>query len=493
VEFPPKLLAHVKAIQQNPPPDLDEKTRKNLNRLTVYAIDDKYTKEVDDGISAEPMPNGRIRVWIHVADATRWVQLGTPLEEEARLRTSSAYLPTEVISMFPMELSQWKLSLLEQQPSCAISVMAVLGPEGQIEEYWIGPSTVTVAKRLTEHQATQLLIKSPDEHPGLGLLLEAGERRARLREKNGAITISLPEVTVDVLFHKSMPGAAYAGGEKESGGDDDTDDGDARAAAVAMEAALQEEPHGESKGARSANLARAVGAASIKNLQLRSHDSRSPVRSLVAEMMILSGELVAGYGTTNNLALPFRSQDAPMLPGPAVLNKIPDGVCRQIAIRSVMTRSKMATEPSRHASLALDSYVQFSSPIRRYTDLLAHYQVKAHLRGAPPPLTKEEMEARLKESIETTQTVNQVQRNSEKFWHIYYYSVQDAAVRFPATVVKWVKQDAGQAMVLLEDTRMEHKLKLDKGTKLGAVLSLRVQEADPHREVLSFAIDAAKK
>ena len=88
-----------------PPPDLDAGTRRDLTHLTVYAIDDEGTREVDDGVSAEPMPDGRVKVWIHIADATRFVHLGSPLEEEARRRSSSCYLPDRVVSMFPLDMA----------------------------------------------------------------------------------------------------------------------------------------------------------------------------------------------------------------------------------------------------------------------------------------------------------------------------------------------------------------------------------------------------
>src|SRR5213080_839943 len=84
-------------------------------------------------------------------------------------------------------------------------------------------------------------------------------------------------------------------------------------------------------------------------------------------------------GSRAGLALPYRGQAVPVLPTEEEMAGIPEGVCRAIAVRNRMTRSVVSTDPAtaRHAALGLPAYVQFTSPIRRYADLLAHYQVCA--------------------------------------------------------------------------------------------------------------------
>lgn len=102
----------------------------------------------------------------------------------------------------------------------------------------------------------------------------------------------------------------------------------------------------------------------------------SAARMLVAEMMILAGEAVAQLGAEASLPLPFRGQEAPQLPPEAVLSALPEGPCKGFALRKCMTRSVVSPQPVRHASLALDAYVQVTSPIRRYTDIIAHFNLK---------------------------------------------------------------------------------------------------------------------
>lgn len=102
----------------------------------------------------------------------------------------------------------------------------------------------------------------------------------------------------------------------------------------------------------------------------------SAARMLVAEMMILAGEAVGKLGASTGLPLPYRGQDAPRLPAEGVIESLPEGPCKGFALRRCMTRSVVSATPVRHASLALDAYVQVTSPIRRYTDLVAHFNLK---------------------------------------------------------------------------------------------------------------------
>lgn len=102
----------------------------------------------------------------------------------------------------------------------------------------------------------------------------------------------------------------------------------------------------------------------------------SAARMLVAEMMILAGEAIGQFGAAASLPLPYRGQDAPKLPPDEVINALPEGPCKGFALRKCMTRSSVAPTPVPHASLALGAYVQVTSPIRRYTDMIAHFNLK---------------------------------------------------------------------------------------------------------------------
>ena len=123
----------------------------------------------------------------------------------------------------------------------------------------------------------------------------------------------------------------------------------------------------------------------------------SVARRMIAEAAIAANEAVATFGAARGLPLPYRGQPAPVEAadsggddedaayGGATV-PVPHGLCAAAALRSTMARSTLSTDaPARHAGLGLAAYTQATSPIRRYADLVAHWQVKAVLRGEEPP------------------------------------------------------------------------------------------------------------
>lgn len=103
----------------------------DLTELKIYTIDSEDAGEIDDGLSAERLPDGRIKVWIHVADPTRWVPPMHILDKEAKRRSTSIYLPSETISMFPMELASTVMSLRQGFETCAVSVSIIFRLDGR--------------------------------------------------------------------------------------------------------------------------------------------------------------------------------------------------------------------------------------------------------------------------------------------------------------------------------------------------------------------------
>ncbi len=110
--FPDAVEREAQAVLASPPHDTCSAIRVDLTRLRCYTIDDQGTVEVDDGLSVEALGEeegggeaGRCRVWVHVADPTRWLAPGSQLLEEARLRARSLYFPWGNVPMFPRSLS----------------------------------------------------------------------------------------------------------------------------------------------------------------------------------------------------------------------------------------------------------------------------------------------------------------------------------------------------------------------------------------------------
>ncbi len=420
VQFPPKVLEVVHQRLLSPPPDLDS-DRLDLTHLKVYTIDDESTREIDDGLSLEYLPDGTQQLWIHIADPSRWLEPGDELDLEARRRSTTLYLPTGMVPMFPAELATGPMSLVQGKVCCALSFGVVLDSTGAIQDYRIHPSLIKATYRLTYDDVDEMLELGVTAESELETIAQWAKRRQEWRQSQGAISIHMPESSIKV-----------------------SDD----------EIIIQ-----------------------VLN--------DSPARQLVAEMMILAGEVAARYGQTHNLPLPFRYQPQPELPPEEELLLLPAGPVRACAIRRCMPRSEIGITPARHASLGLDTYTQVTSPIRRYSDLLAHFQIKAHLRGEPLPFSVEEMKE-LTMSISTTvQEATLVERQTNKYWGLEFLR-RNADEIWQALMLRWLREHENLGLILLEDLGIELPMRFSRPISPGDRLEIKVLHANPRQEFIQF-------
>jgi len=405
----------------SPPPDRDT-NRRDLTHLKVYTIDDESTREIDDGLSVEYLPEGGHRLWIHIADPTRWLVPGDDLDLEARRRATTVYLPTGSIPMFPDELATGPMSLVQGQLCCAMSFGVILAEDGSVESFEICPSTVKPTYRLTYEDVDEMLSLGIEAEAELEVLDRAARSRAQWRRSQGAIRIDMPEAAIKVK-------------------DDEID---------------------------------------IYVLD----SSRS--RQLVAEMMILTGEVAGRYGQAAGLPIPFRNQTQPELPPDEELMLLPVGPVRACAIRRCMPRSEVSVTPTGHASLGLETYTQVTSPIRRYADLLSHFQIKAHLRGEPLPFSVEAMQGLVQGVSATAYEASMVERQTNRYWILEYLRRQGSERIWQALMLRWLREDDGLASILIEDLGIEMTMRFNRSVDLGEVLHVRVSYVDPRQDTIQF-------
>lgn len=358
--FAPGLEDLAIKLATDPPPDVDEESRLDLTHLPAFAIDEASTREIDDALSVETLNDSeeasgpshkRQRLWVHIADPSRHVALGSPLDKEARRRASSLYLPTGTVPMFPMGLASGPLSLSPGDVSCALSIGLCLDADGGIDETTapiITPSLVRTT-RLTYEQVDRLL-----------------DPFALVESENGSEqtdAIDDLETTADCLrkfewASKQRLQWRKDGGSLESIGPYELPD---------MLVKAWPSPD-EQDGWGVEIIARERYAAS----------------RIVTELMLAANEAIALYGEANDVPMPFRCQEMEEV-SDLELSSTPEGPCRSwLAIRST-TRSQILSTPRPHDGLGLDLYVQATSPVRRYADLALHHQLKAHLRGDSLP------------------------------------------------------------------------------------------------------------
>jgi exoribonuclease II len=419
VHFSPQMQTVAHELLTNPPVDLDLSHRVDLTHHKVYTIDDESTQEIDDGLSLEVLPDGRHKLWIHIADPTRLLSPEDRFDLEARKRSVTIYLPTGMIPMFPPELATGPMSLRQGQKCCAISFGVILDPTGAVAEYEITTSTIEPTYRLTYEDVEEMLQLGIPGEREIETIAKASKLRTQWRLSQGSININMPESTVKV--------------------------------------------HGDE--------------VSIELIE----DNRA--RKLVAEMMILAGEVAAKYGQDHGLPLPYRGQPQPELPPEEELILIPVGPARSCAVRRCMPRSEMSTSPSRHAGLGLNTYSQVTSPIRRYTDLISHFQIKAHLRGDELPFTIERLQEIMLGLGTNIYEANMVERQTNRYWTLEYFN-RSTEPEWDAIFLRWLREDESLALIMIEDLGIELAMKLTRWADIGERIQVQIALVDPRQDII---------
>ncbi|XP_051131032.1 ribonuclease II, chloroplastic/mitochondrial [Andrographis paniculata] len=424
-DYPEEILTAAERLLFESP-DLDEVDRRDMTGMKVYAIDVDEADELDDALSATKLQDGRIKVWIHVADPTSLVLPGSNIDKEAMKRGTSVFLPTATYPMFPEKLAMEGMSLKQGEHCRAITVSVVLHSDGSIAEYSVENTIIKPTYMLTYESATELLNLNLEEESELGLLSDAAAIRFQWRQKQGAIDTSTLETRIKV----SNP--------------DDP------------------EP----------------------SIKLYVENQADPAMRIVSEMMILCGEVIATLGSSNNIVLPYRGQPQSNIDVTAFTH-LPEGPVRSSAMVRIMRAAEIDfRKPIRHGVLGLPGYVQFTSPIRRYMDLLAHYQVKAFLRGDSPPFSAGQLEGIGSMVNINMKVAKRLSSSSLRYWIIEYLRRQPKGKKFSALILRFIKDRV--ASIFLVEVGIYASLWVSVGMHIGDEVKVQVEAAHPRDDVLTL-------
>ena len=399
--------------------------RVDLTGQRCVTIDDDDTRDIDDGLALERRSDGHHRIWIHVADPGRLVAADSLLDLEARRRGSSLYLASGNLPMFPLELTTGPFSLRAGVRSAAWSTWVELDANGAIAAYGIQRSWVKPTFRLTYSDADELIDLAPPEEADLAELNRLLERRRRWRLGQGALLLDLPEGRI-----------RQRDGEPE--------------------------------------------------LEI---SEPGPSRSLVAEAMILAGAVAARFGVEHGLSLPFRSQLPAELPPKAELDALPDGAVRFAAIKRCLSRGLMGTQPAAHFSLGLEAYVQATSPIRRYGDLVVQRQIEAQLNGSAP-LSEDALQDLLNSFDGAVREGIAISREDSRHWQQVWFE-RHRSGQWQAQFLRWLRPQDRLGLLRVDDLAMDLAAECPQNAQPGEALLLRVQQVDSLRDQLRLVASAS--
>ncbi|RMG11898.1 MAG: RNB domain-containing ribonuclease [Planctomycetota bacterium] len=349
-EHPPEVLAAARRRRRPP-----SQGRRDLRSVFTLTIDGPTTRDLDDALAVlPPQRDGAVRVLVHIADVDALVPAGSPLDREARARGTSVYFPDRVVPMLPFELSEGALSLLEGEDRAALTAELRIDPEGDVTAVDLYPSRVTNHARLTYADVASFLDQGCAEavpaeaHEPLRWLRTAAARLSATRGARGGVTTFSREEFVLRL-----------------------EDGEP----VALEA--QEETCAHRLIERLMVAANEAVARWLFDRGLpalyRSMPEPTPERLRALDEVARHFGFEAGFGARlgpRGMAA-FEEQFRTSHVAPALRS----------VVRRALGRALYSPQPAPHFALAAPLYLHFTSPIRRYADLVVHRIVKAHLRG----------------------------------------------------------------------------------------------------------------
>ncbi len=358
---------------QNIPPYLPSPEREDLTNLEICSIDDEWTREIDDALSLETLPDGSFQVGIHLANPSFFVHKDDLLDQLAAERPLSLYLPTTTVTMFPEHLGCDLASLNAGELRPAMSFLVQMNSEGEILDWRFCPSRIRVTHRLTYIEADRILLEAP-ENDRLAVALRGLQRLAeaqqRIRNDAGAISLNRPELKIHV--------------------DHDV-------------------------------------------ITVEREDQETASHNLVREFMVLANYLAAKYALRNDLPIIYRCQEAPLNDVHSVIHYDPIDFDQQVRH---MKRTRLSTYPAPHFGLGLDLYAQVSSPLRRYADLVLQRQLEAHLTGQKLPYQQTELFGIL-DNVEHTSAANRaLEREAKAFWTLEYLRRNFLGKTVGATIVR---------------------------------------------------------
>jgi ribonuclease R len=375
-EFPEDVAREARDMEQNHAQIIKDEApkRADYRAVTTFTIDPVDAKDFDDALSIKELKNGELEIGIHIADVTFFVRPDTPLGHEAQKRGTSVYLVDTTIPMLPNELSGNVCSLKEGEDRLTFSAVFTMNRNGQVLERRFEKSIICSNKRFTYEEAQEVLNKGHGS-----LVQELGTLRALARilrtkrEKEGAIDFGDNEVKF-VLDKDGKPLGVVRKERLET----------MQLIEEFMLLANKEVAQYISKLAQKIPESRAVFLYRIHDApkEDRIEELATFVRAIGFEFGLAQKATAGGSEKKKK----YTARDIAHLLK-QIEGKPEEHLIRTATLRS-MAKAIYSTKNIGHFGLSFQYYTHFTSPIRRYPDMLAHRILASHLNGTP--LTQKE-------------------------------------------------------------------------------------------------------
>ncbi|HRP90993.1 MAG TPA: ribonuclease R [Edaphocola sp.] len=483
LRFPDVVMQESEAI----PNQLSEEeiaSRKDCRDILTLTIDPVDAKDFDDALSIRELDNGKYEIGVHIADVSYYVRPNTELDGEAYQRATSVYLPDRVLSMLPEHISNVLCSLRPDEDKFTFSVIFQMNEKGEVSNYWIGRTVIRSDRRFTYEEAQEIIEKKEGEHKEAILTLNKIAQNIRIeRFKHGAINFSSKEIRFQ-LDEQAVPIGILV---KES-----------KAANMLIE---------EFMLMANKTVAHYVGKRKVNNNPIpfpyRVHDLPDEVK------LESFAQFASRFGYKLNLGNPqtIASSFNEMLKN--LDGKLEQTILEQLGIRT-MAKAVYTTENIGHYGLGFEEYCHFTSPIRRYPDVMVHRIVQELIDKDIRP--DKQMELKCQHCSERERKAMEAERSADKYKQVefmnkYIGDTFDAIISGVSAIGFWaeIPEYKCEGMISIQDlndidefTFVESEYALvgfgtNKRFRIGDKVKIRVERTDFIKRQIDFGYVAEEK
>ena len=454
--------------------------REDFRKVTTFTIDPKDAKDFDDALSIRPLKDGLWEVGVHIADVTHYVKEGSIIDKEAEKRATSVYLVDRTIPMLPERLCNFICSLRPNEEKLAFSAIFDITEKGEVRDSRIVHTVIESDRRFTYEEAQQIIETKEGDFKDEILMLDTIAKA--LREKRftaGAINFDRYEVKFEI-DEKGKPISVYFKESKDAN-------------------KLVEEFMLLANRTVAEKIGKAPKGKKPKVLPYRIHDLPDPEKlDNLAQFIARFGYRLRTSGTKTDVS---KSINHLM---DDIQGKKEENLIETVSIRA-MQKARYSTHNIGHYGLAFDYYTHFTSPIRRFPDMMVHRLVTRYMDGG-----RSVSETKYEDLCDHSSNMEQIAANAERA-SIKYKQVEFMSERLGQTydgvisgVTEWglyveLNENKCEGMIPIRDLdddyyEFDEKNYCLRGRRknriysLGDAITVKVARANLEKKQLDFAL-----
>lgn len=393
LQFPLDVLTEAKNISREIT-DKEINQRRDMRSVTTFTIDPATAKDFDDALSYKELENGNLEIGIHIADVAHYVKPNTVLDKEAFKRSTSVYLVDRVLPMLPEDLSNDLCSLNPHEDKYTFSAVFEMTSNGKVKKEWFGRTVIHSDRRFTYEEAQERLeTKKGDYQKELNILNDLHHKLRKARYKEGSISFESDEIRF-VLDDNGKPIDLYIKERKD--------------AHMLVEDFML-----------LANRSVAKYIAKKEKLEIpfvyRIHDEPNPDK--LSDFALFAKAL----GHTMKIDTPQQIAESFNLLSEAAKKDEQLKMLEPLAIRT-MAKAEYSPDNIGHYGLGFEFYSHFTSPIRRYSDVLTHRILYQNLGKETKRVDKAKLDQMCKHISAQERKATDAERESIKYKQVEYIS-----------------------------------------------------------------------